>query len=104
VSRYEVYNLFSAHKAVLTDSNKSGSFDWKTFKKGLSIVLGIKHDFIEKVMVKNLGEIDIPFSRVSEFKEFLKFVVRVKSYNQQQKLSEFIDVLFDVRKVSATYK
>lgn len=39
VSRYEIYNLFSAHTALLSDYRQTGYFDWESFKKDLSMVL-----------------------------------------------------------------
>lgn len=36
--------------------------------------------------------------------EFLGLVRKIREYNRQQKLIEFIDVLFDVRKNTATHR
>ena len=64
VSRYEIYNLFSAHSALLKDYREAGVFEWESFKQGLAMILRVRSDFIERVMMKCLGEIEQPSERV----------------------------------------
>jgi hypothetical protein len=104
VSRYEIYNLFSAHNALLEGYRQSNSFHWEGFKKDLAMILRVRSEFIDKVMLKCLGEIEQPEERVLEFVPFLKFVKKVREYDYQQRLIEFIDVLFDVNKSQASYE
>jgi len=77
VSRYQIYNLFSAHNALLSGYRRSGQFDWETFKKGLAMTLRVRSEFIDKVMAKCLGEMEQPAERVVGFVSFLKFVKKV---------------------------